>query len=233
VKRQSLTPRDLLRDLPDAPAKQHLPDLLAPGLFTDTAWEKPDGLTDSAWLDIGRTLASVESATPWWWADWYRSALDGWLALLSSDDWRGPLLHTLQNYASTAKAFPVSRRREGVSLAHHAELAGLATAEQDKLLDWCAETKPTVVELREEKRRRASVTVNVSKPKPFVDPPPIPLPLTSGDEEPDTASAPPTIEHEPEDGKLEQGVEAILAVAARLGEAMFKRALPLAMERIG
>lgn len=95
------------------------------------------------WLNVGRHLSDVYSSSAWCLGDWlaygertyggrYRDAIEA-----TSLDYQ-----TLRNYAWVAKRFSLSRRRDSLSLAHHAEVAALPEAEQDfwlrkaEQLDW-------------------------------------------------------------------------------------------------
>jgi hypothetical protein len=88
------------------------------------------------WCQIGRQLAALSEASGWWLGDWivygeqrypdrYKEALEG-----TSLEYQ-----TLRNYAWVARRFPPTRRREKLSLQHHAEVAALPEAEQDEWLD--------------------------------------------------------------------------------------------------
>jgi hypothetical protein len=89
-------------------------------------------LTYEKWLGIGRQLATVSASSAWCLGDWliygenaysgrYRNAIEQ-----TSLDYQ-----TLRNYAWVARRFPLSRRRETLSFAHHAEVARLPEHEQD------------------------------------------------------------------------------------------------------
>jgi hypothetical protein len=93
-------------------------------------------LTFDRWQAIGRRVAGIADASTWWLADWaaygeaaygekYRQAVEA----------TGIGYQTLRNYAWVAGRFDVSRRRDRLSFAHHAEVAALSTAEQDAWLD--------------------------------------------------------------------------------------------------
>ena len=95
----------------------------------------PD-LTFERWQAIGRRIAGIAEASTWWLADWasfgevaygekYRQAIEA----------TGLGYQTLRNYAWVAGRFAVSRRRDTLSFAHHAEVAALSPAEQDVWLD--------------------------------------------------------------------------------------------------
>jgi hypothetical protein len=92
----------------------------------------PRQLVYEQWLRIGRQLAEVSSSSAWCLGDWlaygedtysgrYRDAIEQ-----TSLDYQ-----TLRNYAWVAGRFMLSRRRDGLSFAHHAEVAGLSEHEQD------------------------------------------------------------------------------------------------------
>ena len=93
-------------------------------------------LTFERWQAIGRRVAGIAEASTWWLADWaaygeasygekYRQAVEA----------TGIGYQTLRNYAWVAGRFEVSRRRDKLSFAHHAEVAALSAAEQDAWLD--------------------------------------------------------------------------------------------------
>jgi hypothetical protein len=90
------------------------------------------GLALDDWVSAGRTILKVSTASAWWVGDWllygertygarYRAALD-----LTHLDYK-----TLRNYAWVARRVRMSRRRDGLSFQHHAEVAALPEAEQD------------------------------------------------------------------------------------------------------
>jgi hypothetical protein len=96
----------------------------------------PEHVSMEKWCQIGRQLAALSEASAWWLGDWlvygevrfperYRQALSD-TALE---------YQTLRNYAWVARRFSLSRRREGLSFQHHAEVAALPEEEQDKWLD--------------------------------------------------------------------------------------------------
>ncbi|HTE59386.1 MAG TPA: LmbU family transcriptional regulator [Solirubrobacteraceae bacterium] len=90
------------------------------------------GIEFDAWTAIGRRVAIIANASAWCLGDWlvygerafparYKTAL----AATSLD------YQTLRNYAWVARRFEVSRRRDNLSLQHHAEVAALPEPEQD------------------------------------------------------------------------------------------------------
>ena len=112
------------------------------------------GMSFDHWAVVGQRIARIRSGSAWALGDWllfgesnfagrYRSALDA-----TNLDYQ-----TLRNYAWVARNFDVTRRHDGLSFQHHAEVASLSTAEQDLWLHR-AETKGWS---RNELRRRLRV----------------------------------------------------------------------------
>jgi hypothetical protein len=90
------------------------------------------GLQFDEWRRAGSQIARISSASAWWLGDWvnygeqaygsrYRAALE-----VTALDYK-----TLRNYAWVARRFELARRRDSLSFQHHAEVAGLAPAEQE------------------------------------------------------------------------------------------------------
>jgi hypothetical protein len=113
----------------------------------------PGQLSFARWVGVGRRLSDVYSSSAWCLGDWlvygeaafggrYREAVEQ-----TSLDYQ-----TLRNYAWVAKRFGLSRRREGLSFGHHAEVAALPEAEQDFWLRKAEELGWPVKRLRQEVR---------------------------------------------------------------------------------
>jgi hypothetical protein len=109
------------------------------------------------WVQVGEQLAAIYSSSAWCLGDWlvygetayrgrYREAIEQ-----TSLDYQ-----TLRNYAWVAKRFSLSRRRDGLSFAHHAEVAALQEAEQDYWLRKAEELGWSVKHLRAEVRASLS-----------------------------------------------------------------------------
>lgn len=88
------------------------------------------------WRRIGQEIFLISDASGWWLGDWlifgqqryperYKQAIAD----------TGLDYQTLRNYAWITRRFDVSRRRDGLSIQHHAEVAALPEAEQDLWLD--------------------------------------------------------------------------------------------------
>lgn len=97
-----------------------------------SAFQLRAGMSFKEWSMLGCRLAHVSSASAWALGDWllfgqhnfagrYRVALQE-----TNLDYQ-----TLRNYAWVAGRFRPSRRRDGLSFQHHAEVASMAEAEQE------------------------------------------------------------------------------------------------------
>jgi hypothetical protein len=98
----------------------------------------PADLDHARWCEIGANLAQLEHAVAWWVGDrWaFGEHRHGARREITGDaGWRGPAYQTCANAAAICRAFEISRRREILSFSHHAAVAALAPAEQDRLLD--------------------------------------------------------------------------------------------------
>ncbi|MEV0388987.1 LmbU family transcriptional regulator [Nonomuraea sp. NPDC050643] len=95
----------------------------------------PLDLSFELWQRIGDQLGVLTNSSAWWLGDWlvygeksfpnrYRTAI-----VETSLSYK-----TLRNYAWVARKFPMSRRRDTLSLQHHAEVAGLPVDEQERWL---------------------------------------------------------------------------------------------------
>jgi hypothetical protein len=95
----------------------------------------PDGMGFEVWRRVGRHVLQAAESVSWWAGDWlvygqytYGDRYQQAIAQTSLD------YQTLRNYAWVAKKFPLSRRRDKLSLGHHSEVAALTEAEQDTWL---------------------------------------------------------------------------------------------------
>lgn len=118
-------------------------------LLSGVGLDLPKQLPFERWLEIGRQLSAVTSSAAWCLGDWlvfgetaypgrYRQAIEQ-----TSLDYQ-----TLRNYAWVANRFALHRRRDALSLGHHAEVAALADAEQDYWLRKAEEHRWPVKHLR-------------------------------------------------------------------------------------
>lgn len=113
----------------------------------------PQELPFDSWLRVGAQLAKIASSSAWCLGDWliygqvaykgrYREAVER-----TSLDYQ-----TLRNYAWVARRFSLSRRRDSLSFAHHAEVAALAEVEQEFWLRKALELGWPVKQLRQQVR---------------------------------------------------------------------------------
>jgi hypothetical protein len=90
------------------------------------------GIDFDAWMTMGQRITGISNACAWCLGDWllygerafsdrYKTAVEA-----TSLDYQ-----TLRNYAWVARRFKMSRRRDGLSFQHHAEVAALPEAHQD------------------------------------------------------------------------------------------------------
>ncbi|MGI5270328.1 LmbU family transcriptional regulator [Nonomuraea sp. CA-218870] len=115
----------------------------------------PMGLTLESWRRVGQHLKRITESSAWWLGDWLvygeRAFPDRYRLVIeeTSLDYQ-----TLRNYAWVARKFPASRRRDGLSLQHHAETASLPEHDQDCWLTRAEKEKWSVKRLRRELRER-------------------------------------------------------------------------------
>ena len=105
-------------------------------------------------MRCGRSLGTVGRACGWWLGDWvrYGNARYGERYKLAAQI-TGYDPQTLMNMAYVASRFDFSRRREGLSFSHHAELAALPEGDQERWLDTAAAERLSVRALREALRK--------------------------------------------------------------------------------
>lgn len=97
-----------------------------------------EGLGFDAWSAVGMRIARVSNASCWWLGDWlvYGERAYG-KRYIDAVRATGLDYQTLRNYAWVARRFEPARRRQGLSLQHHVEVAALPTADQDLWLERC------------------------------------------------------------------------------------------------
>lgn len=129
-----------------------------PALITPTAWRSQDELALEDWLVHGRRLGSIGRGVAWWIGDWLRYGNARYGERYSrATRVTGYDSQSLMNMVYVASRFGPTRRREGLSWSHHAELAALPEDDQDRWLDLAEAERFSVRSLREELRsaRRA------------------------------------------------------------------------------
>jgi hypothetical protein len=102
------------------------------GQLTTTGLKLRKGTPFDAWVAIGRRIGELSSASAWWLGDWLVFGEDcfgdRYKAAVAAT---GLEYQTLRNYAWVARRVDASRRRSGLSLQHHAEVAALPEADQE------------------------------------------------------------------------------------------------------
>lgn len=101
------------------------------------------------WKELGATIGKYANASNWWLGDWLafgkvkygRRYKEG--VVLTGLDYQ-----TLRNYASVARRFEPSRRRDTLSFQHHADLCALPNHEQERWLDAAEEHRWSRADLR-------------------------------------------------------------------------------------
>jgi hypothetical protein len=119
--------------------------------LSSVAWVPGSRLIYDEWRRQGARLGVASRSSAWWIGDWVRYGAQ----------WYGPKYvvaarvtgyddQTLMNMVYVGTRFEVSRRRENLSWSHHAELAALGLAEQERWLDRAAAEKLSIRALRRE-----------------------------------------------------------------------------------
>jgi hypothetical protein len=129
------------------------------------ALELQQGLPFEDWCDVGRRIVSLNQASTWWLADWlffgqweYGSKYSKAAEITGLDE------GTLRNYSSIAGAFEASRRRDKLSVGHHALVASLPEVEQEVWLARAEAEGWSVRQLQAELRQPAAIATSTSAP---------------------------------------------------------------------
>jgi hypothetical protein len=126
--------------------------------LTSTAWSPHTDIAADEWVAQGRRLGTIGRAVGWWIGDWLRYGNERFgeryarAARITGYD-----VQTLMNMVYVASRFDVSRRREGLSFSHHAEVAALGPGAQDHWLSQSESKRLSVRCLREELRRERAL----------------------------------------------------------------------------
>lgn len=104
-----------------------------PGL----ALELPADYPFDDWCALGVKLCTGSKVINWWIGDWWASGQHsyGERAKVAAQGIFGREFQTLRNVASVCASIETSRRRDGLSFSHHAEVAALPIPQADALLD--------------------------------------------------------------------------------------------------
>lgn len=107
--------------------------LALPGRITQVSLALPPGLSLQEWVEIGRDIARVESASQWWIGDFLLYGAAEWSKdYMQVLDSIGLSSNTLEKMAAISETFDVSRRRESLSWSHHETVA---TLKPDKIME--------------------------------------------------------------------------------------------------
>jgi hypothetical protein len=148
-------------------------------------------LSNDQWRDVGLWLARCESGLHWGLADWRFYGIQPYgerKAIAAADNWSGPTVATLNNYACVARAFAKTSprddlpcRRAGLGLSHHREVVTLPPDQTDALLDEAAREGLT--------RLRLAGRVNQLSPRFWPNPCPEGTPLYGGRQMAETSAS--------------------------------------------
>lgn len=112
-------------------------------------WDPQCDLDHPAWVQAGRKLGALGRGGQWWLGDWLLYGAFRWgqkyaeAARITGYD-----AGSLRNMAWIASQFPPPRRRASLTWCHHAAVAGLSVAEQDRWLDLVSAERLTVADVR-------------------------------------------------------------------------------------
>jgi hypothetical protein len=105
-------------------------------LTTPVGLAFPRDVTFESWEQAGQRISRLASSSAWYLGDWLVYGQDRYTGRYRrAVEAVGLDYQTLRNYAWIARKFEASRRRPGLPFQHHAEVAALPPAEQDRWLD--------------------------------------------------------------------------------------------------
>jgi hypothetical protein len=160
---------------PSPVAPTHPADNGRPGppIITSIAWNAPADMDLRSWLEHGRRFGLAGRASGWWIGDWLNYGAQRYGEKYSrAARVTGYDVQTLMNMAYVASRFEISRRRETLSWSHHAEVAPLEPADQERWLEVAAQERLSVRCLRTEIRRERTLGSSkeaIAKPEATAD----------------------------------------------------------------
>ena len=118
--------------------------------LTATTWDAHQGISFPEWIEHGRRLGRMGRGIGWWIGDWLRfgNAAYGERYAPAARA-TGYDRQSLMNMVYVASSIEPSRRREKLSFSHHAEIAALEPADQDRWLERAEHDRLSVRCLRE------------------------------------------------------------------------------------
>jgi N6-adenosine-specific RNA methylase IME4 len=152
-------------------------ELVIPGTVSATGLVLPSSLTFEQWQDVCSRIGMATKACLWWWGDALNYGEAKWGEMyaraLDESDYE---YQTLINAKVVSSRFELNRRRLNLSWSHHQEVAALAPAQADAMLDAAEDEKQTRDELRRAVRRLRKTSDPAALPPPgyrviYADPP--------------------------------------------------------------
>jgi hypothetical protein len=134
-------------------------------VLTSVAWQPQSELSLAEWLAHGHRLGVMGRSVGWWIGDWLRYGnVTYGERYVRAARVTGYDVQTLMNMVYVASHIESSRRRENLSWSHHAEVAALPPAAQDRWLVHAETERLSVRCLREEIRRERRVLEQIEDP---------------------------------------------------------------------
>jgi DNA modification methylase len=119
-----------------------------------------------AWREIGARLDFLEKGGPWWRGDWWAFGEARYGERAKAAAVSSTALQTFMNYASVARKFDTSRRREDLSFSHHDAVASLPPQDADIWLGRAAKSGWSAKRLRDEAKRGFSPGADEAPARP-------------------------------------------------------------------
>ena len=131
-------------ELMNQPAQLAFTDI---GVLSRTGWQPANDLTFDEWREIARTWSAVDSGINWWVGDWLNYGEmkygEAYKEAMNLTGWE---YQRLANAKYVSGKVEFSSREENLSWRHHAVVAPLAAAEQEK---WLAVAEVEMLSKRE------------------------------------------------------------------------------------
>jgi hypothetical protein len=135
--------------------------------LTATTWNAHQTISFAEWMEHGRRLGRLGRGIGWWIGDWLRfgNAAYGERYAPAARA-TGYDRQSLMNMVYVASSIEPSRRRENLSWSHHAEIAALEPADQDRWLERAERDRLSVRCLREAMRNERRAAMASQPPEP-------------------------------------------------------------------
>jgi hypothetical protein len=117
--------------------------------LTRVGWTPSGDIGLPEWSALGRRFGEIGRCSQWWLGDWilYGNQRFG-ERYTRAVKLTGYDAQSLMNMVYVASRFAISRRRESLSWSHHAALAAMDVAEQERWLDRASAERLSVADLR-------------------------------------------------------------------------------------